>query len=63
MSTLTLFSPSGVVPKAPPLRLAVKRTEVADGRILVFASDASDLVVNDTNNARDICSLSNSLLP
>ena len=25
MSTLTLFSPSGVVPKAPPLRLAVKR--------------------------------------
>jgi muramoyltetrapeptide carboxypeptidase len=25
MTTLTLFSPSGVVPKAPPLRLAVKR--------------------------------------
>ena len=25
MSNLTLFSPSGVVPKAPPLRLAVKR--------------------------------------
>ena len=25
MTTLTLFSPSGVVPKAPPLRLALKR--------------------------------------
>jgi muramoyltetrapeptide carboxypeptidase len=27
MTTLTLFSPSGVVPKAPPLRLALKRLQ------------------------------------
>jgi Tol biopolymer transport system component len=35
----------------------------ADGRILVFASDATDLVVNDTNNARDIFSVANPFSP
>lgn len=35
----------------------------ADGRVLVFASDASNLVVDDTNDARDIFSLLNPFLP
>lgn len=35
----------------------------ADGRIIVFSSDASDLVVDDTNDARDVFSLANPFLP
>jgi Tol biopolymer transport system component len=35
----------------------------ADGRIIVFSSDASDLVVDDTNDARDVFSVANPFLP
>lgn len=35
----------------------------ADGRVIVFSSDASDLVAGDTNDARDIFSVANPFSP
>ncbi len=35
----------------------------ADGSVLVFSSDGTDLVVDDTKDARDIFSIANPFLP